>query len=86
MWRGPSWGMTNWIVMQGLVKHHYDTEAGNNLIFEIFIQPDINQLGMLLEKWVAAYNKSGIFEMWDPLTGDAYGVEGLIFVILKGSS
>ena len=32
---------------------------------------------MLLEKWVSAYDKSGIYEMWEPLTGEAYGVEGL---------
>lgn len=28
MWRGPSWGMTNWIVNQGLMKHEYNVESG----------------------------------------------------------
>jgi hypothetical protein len=32
MWRGPSWGMTNWIVNQGLEKHQYNVESGKLLV------------------------------------------------------
>lgn len=31
LWRGPSWGNTNWMVMEGLLKHN-DTEVANHIL------------------------------------------------------
>jgi len=31
LWRGPLWPATNWLVMEGLLKHGYTSEAGNIL-------------------------------------------------------
>ena len=31
MWRGPSWGSTNWLVMEGLIKHGFTVEANDIL-------------------------------------------------------
>jgi len=31
MWRGPSWGCTNWIILEGLIKHNYFDLANNIL-------------------------------------------------------
>lgn len=61
MWRGPTWAMPNWLIMEGLTKHKYKEEAE-----------------ALLERWLAATVKSGIYEQWNPLTADPYGAEGLL--------
>ena len=60
LWRGPSWGFTNWFIMEGLQKH------GRTAV-----------LGELMDKWIAAAEKGGIWEMWNPETGVGYGAEGL---------
>jgi hypothetical protein len=31
LWRGPTWGSTNWFVLEGLLKHGYKAEAENIL-------------------------------------------------------
>jgi glycogen debranching enzyme len=31
MWRGPSWGSTNWMIMEGLVKHGA-IDLANNIL------------------------------------------------------
>lgn len=31
----------------------------------------------LLSRWIALYQKSGVWEHYNPLTGEHYGVEGL---------
>lgn len=60
MWRGPTWGFTNWMVMEGLQVHGYSWE-----------------LNQVMDKWIALVEKSGIWEMYNPLTGAPNGVEGL---------
>jgi hypothetical protein len=60
MWRGPTWGFTNWMVMEGLYQH--DKTVALNL---------------LMDRWIALVERSGIWEMYNPMNGTAYGVEGL---------
>ena len=60
LWRGPTWGFTNWFVMQGLEK-----------------QGKTGLLEKLMDKWVWMVEKSGIWEMYNPETGEGYGAEGL---------
>ena len=60
MWRGPSWGFTNWFVMEGLMRCNREDVARQ-----------------LLDRWVAAYQKSGIYEHWNPETAEPYGSFGL---------
>ncbi|CUE73437.1 glycoside hydrolase, putative [Bodo saltans] len=60
MWRGPTWGFTNWLIMEGLNVHH-------------FTQP----LNDMMDRWMQLVELSGIWEMYNPNTGAAYGVEGL---------
>ena len=60
MWRGPTWGFTNWFVMEGLQVHNMT-----------------DPLNELMDKWIALVEKSGIWEMYNPITGEANGVEGL---------
>jgi hypothetical protein len=68
MWRGPTWGMTNWLVMEGLSRHAADPTHGarSGAASE-----------ELLDRWLALVEKSGVFEMYNPETGAPYGVEGL---------
>jgi len=61
MWRGPTWPILNWFVMEGLQKHH---------IFD-------DTLNALMDKWIALYEKTGIWEQYNPITGGNSGVEGL---------
>lgn len=60
LWRGPSWGFTNWFIMEGLQKHG-QTEV----------------LNKLMDMWISAAKKGGIWEMWNPETAVGYGAEGL---------
>jgi hypothetical protein len=59
MWRGPTWGFTNWFVIEALMNRGY-TELGMAIIY----------------KWVALVEKSGVWEMYNPLNGDPYGAVG----------
>jgi glycogen debranching enzyme len=61
MWRGPTWPIQNWLVMEGLHKHNVFGDTINEL----------------MDKWIALYEKSGIWEQYNPITGENYGVEGL---------
>lgn len=65
LWRGPSWGFTNWFIMQGLEKHG---------------KTDV--LNQLMDRWIAAVQKGGIWEMWNPETAMGYGAEGLGMSVL----
>lgn len=65
MWRGPSWGFPNWFVLEGLLRHASDAPALAEVAAE------------LVRRWVAAVETGGIWEMWDPLTGEGAGVPGL---------
>jgi hypothetical protein len=60
MWRGPTWGFTNWMVMEGLATHGYTGYLNN-----------------MMDRWITLVEQSGIWEMYNPLTGAPYGVEGL---------
>ena len=60
MWRGPSWGNTTWMVMEGLLKHGFDNLANR-----------------ILDKWIEMYQKYGISEYHNPITGEMEGQEGL---------
>ncbi len=60
LWRGPSWGFTNWFIMEGLQKH------GQTAI-----------LNSLMDKWISAVTRGGVWEMWNPETAVGYGAEGL---------
>jgi hypothetical protein len=56
LWRGPMWPSTTWLVMEGLLKHGFKTEAE-----------------MILDRWIAMYLESGIWEYYNPLTGEGLG-------------
>jgi len=60
MWRGPTWPILNWFVMEGLDIHGYTTERDT-----------------LMDRWIALYELSGVWEQYNPETGASYGVEGL---------
>lgn len=60
LWRGPSWGFTNWFVMEGLERH------GQTRVRD-----------ELLDRWVGAVQRGGVWEMWNPETAVGYGAEGL---------
>jgi hypothetical protein len=60
MWRGPTWPILNWFVMEGLMFH------GKNDI--------ANQL---MQRWIQLYQKSGVWEQYNPITGENYGAVGL---------
>ncbi|KAJ1567603.1 hypothetical protein HK405_005411 [Cladochytrium tenue] len=60
LWRGPSWGFTNWFVVQGLL-YVGRTDLASTAV----------------DRWSAAINASGVWEMWNPDTGVGYGAEGL---------
>ena len=60
LWRGPTWGFTNWFVMEGLEKQG---------------KTDLQE--ELMDKWLWTAKKSGIWEMYNPDTGEGYGAEGL---------
>jgi len=60
LWRGPSWGFTNWFVIEGLL-YSGRTDLASTAV----------------DRWSAAINVSGVWEMWNPDTGIGYGAEGL---------
>ena len=69
MWRGPTWGYTNWLVMEGLWRQQQLGRCGA-----------VDCLGLantLLDRWLDLYERSGIWEMYNPRSGAGYGVEGL---------
>jgi hypothetical protein len=82
--------MTNWIVNQGLEKHQYNAESGISLlllfilffceVISFFIPENSDFVDLLLQRWKAAVAQSSIHEMWNPMTGEAYGVEGVLFL------
>jgi hypothetical protein len=60
MWRGPTWPMMNWMVMEGLNRHgHFDVTK------------------QLMDRWIALYQKSQVYEQYNPITGAPYGPVGL---------
>jgi len=60
MWRGPTWPILNWFIMEGLSYHGHD---------EIVSQ--------IMQKWIQLYQKSGVWEQYNPITGEPYGAVGL---------
>lgn len=60
LWRGPTWPILTWFVMEGLHQHSYDVVANE-----------------LLERWLRLYRQSGIWEQYNPDTGEGLGTEGL---------
>lgn len=60
MWRGPTWPIINWVVMEGLLQHGFNAT-----------------LNEMMDKWIDMVKVGGIFEMYNPLTAESYGVEGL---------
>lgn len=77
MWRGPTWAMPNWLIMEGLTKHKYNTEASMSYILTKLRNGSHSAIDELLDRWVAAVEKGGIYEQWNPLTAESYGSEGL---------
>lgn len=61
MWRGPTWGFTNWFVLKGLSLQN------QNDIISIAVDRWMNAL----------INGVGVWEMWNAETGIGYGAEGL---------
>jgi len=60
MWRGPTWPILNWFIMEGLQYHGYN-----------------DTMNQLMERWIQLYQKSGVWEQYNPITGEAYGAVGL---------
>lgn len=60
LWRGPMWPSTTWLVMEGLLKHGFTTEAG-----------------VILDSWTEMCLQNGIWEYYNPLTGQGLGQKGL---------
>lgn len=60
LWRGPTWPILTWFVMEGLTRHGFTTERD-----------------MLLDRWVALYEQSGVWEQYNPETGEGFGAVGL---------
>ena len=69
MWRGPTWGYTNWLVMEGLWRQQQLGSCG--------AVDCLGPANALLDRWLDLYERSGIWEMYNPLSGTGYGVEGL---------
>lgn len=65
MWRGPSWGFTNWFVLLGLQK------VGRNDVVSEAVK---RWLKGVQQPYSAG---GGIWEMWNAETGIGYGAEGL---------
>jgi hypothetical protein len=61
MWRGPTWPILNWFVMEGLERHK--------------VNPDV--MRKLMNRWIALYKLSGVWEQYNPITGQNYGAIGL---------
>jgi len=61
MWRGPTWPILNWFIMEGL-----SSKGAFNSTIEA-----------LMDRWIALYEKVGVWEQYNPETGENYGVEGL---------
>jgi glycogen debranching enzyme len=60
LWRGPMWPATTWLVMEGLLKHGYESEAE-----------------AILERWIELCLQNGIWEYYNPITGEGLGQKGL---------
>lgn len=71
MWRGPSWGFTNWMVMEGLWVQSRLADTPTKALHLT------NTLNELMDRWIGLVEQSGIWEMYNPITGAPYGVEGL---------
>jgi hypothetical protein len=85
MWRGPVWGFTNWFVLEGLGLHgKLDVQVSVALRycwgFVLYTDPvlcwRVHQ-ERILTSWVQLADKSGIYEHYNPLTGEPYGAVGL---------
>ncbi|HME52168.1 MAG TPA: trehalase family glycosidase [Candidatus Lokiarchaeia archaeon] len=60
LWRGTTWPIDQWFVMEGLINHGRENIAQQ-----------------LLESWIDLYKKHGIWEYYNPLTGEGLGEEGI---------
>ncbi|MBN2152018.1 MAG: hypothetical protein JW839_11260 [Candidatus Lokiarchaeota archaeon] len=60
LWRGTTWPILAWFVMEGLMKNNKEDVARQ-----------------LLDRWVELYLKNGIWEYYNPLTGEGFGEEGI---------
>jgi len=56
LWRGPMWPSTTWLVMEGLLKHGFVSEAE-----------------AILDRWVGMCLKHGIYEYYNPISGQGSG-------------
>lgn len=81
MWRGPTWPIQTWIVIQGLVQLHF-------IFKKIYIIKSILIKGLLLHgknqdakdlalRWLALVQKSGIYEQYNGETGQVFGPAGI---------
>jgi hypothetical protein len=84
MWRGPVWGFTNWLVMEGLQTHGYDDEvirlqqaAPTTLLQQH--APTALQVNDILDRWVALVRLSGI---WEVRARIACGPSSSLFIFL----
>jgi hypothetical protein len=73
MWRGPVWPILNFFVMEGLELHGYITE----LSLSDCLLGCVDVADELMDRWVAMYEVSGIWEQYNPYNATNYGVEGL---------
>ncbi len=60
LWRGTTWPILTWFVMEGLLNNGKEEVAKQ-----------------LLDRWVELYLKKGIWEYYNPLTGEGLGEEGI---------
>jgi len=60
LWRGTTWPVLAWFVMEGLINNGREDVAK-----------------LLLDRWVELYLKNGIWEYYNPLTGEGLGEEGI---------
>jgi hypothetical protein len=60
LWRGTTWPIDQWFVMEGLIAHGREDIAKQ-----------------LLDKWVSTYLEYGVWEYYNPLTGEGLGEEGI---------
>jgi hypothetical protein len=60
LWRGTTWPVDQWFVMEGLIAHGHEDIAKE-----------------LLDKWVNTYLEHGVWEYYNPLTGEGLGEEGI---------
>jgi glycogen debranching enzyme len=60
LWRGTTWPIDQWFVMEGLLSHGREDIARK-----------------LLDSWIDLYLNHGIWEYYNPVSGEGLGEEGI---------